>query len=282
VTTKSKAIAKKIRRDLPDSFSKTMFRSALRVADDTKNPGRANQFSASMRSLLEHLLDTFAPAKSVTECGWFKPPTNTGLPSRRQRAIYAVQGGLSHSYVRNELGLDPAALCRPVVVAIDALSRCIHARPRTLIRGRSKIEAFVEQSLTALETFLTAIKDCKSRLRRALWEPITKSIVERTISDAIDDIDALATHHYIDEHQVEDVEISISSETITYQVQGIFCVTLQFGSNSDFKRDQGVLDHTTVPFSCSLTAPADNPESVELDHRSLQVDTSEYYADQSA
>jgi hypothetical protein len=256
-----------------------MLRSALRVVDDGGNPGRANQFSGSIRPLFEHLLESFAPKKKVEQCSWFRIKTKNGLPTRMQRAIYATQGGLSDAYVRSDLGLNPKVLHRPVIRAIDRLAKSIHVRPETLIEDKKRIRALVEESLEALETLFVVIQDCRGRLQLALEDRITRATVEGLISEAIDEVDVLATHHWINGEWIENIAISINHDTVEFQVNGSIDVVLQWGSASDNRRGQGASDEDSFPFSCSLSSPTDDPESIELDFASLQVDTSEYYAE---
>jgi hypothetical protein len=58
-----------------------------------------------MRELFGYTLQTLAPDENFTECEWFEPEPGTKGPTRRQRAKYATQGGLSDDYIA-EIGVD--------------------------------------------------------------------------------------------------------------------------------------------------------------------------------
>ena len=90
---------------LVDDFSKQVLIGALRVARDPENPIRLNLFSAAIRELFGHTLHVLAPSERVTGCSWYQPHPHTHGPTRRQRAKYATQGGLSDAFVA-ELGID--------------------------------------------------------------------------------------------------------------------------------------------------------------------------------
>jgi hypothetical protein len=68
---------------------------------------RLNQFAAAMRELFGHTLHALAPDANVTKCEWFKRVPKTNGPTRRQRAKYATQGGLSDDYI-DEIGVHVA------------------------------------------------------------------------------------------------------------------------------------------------------------------------------
>jgi hypothetical protein len=60
-----------------------------------------------MRELFGHTLHALAPDANVTKCEWFKRVPKTNGPTRRQRAKYATQGGLSDDYI-DEIGVHVA------------------------------------------------------------------------------------------------------------------------------------------------------------------------------
>ena len=97
----------KLRSKLIDDFSAQVLTGALAVVAVPNNPIRLNQFAAAMRELFGHTLHALAPDANVTKCEWFKRVPTTNGPTRRQRAKYATQGGLSDDYI-DEIGMHVA------------------------------------------------------------------------------------------------------------------------------------------------------------------------------
>jgi hypothetical protein len=85
------------------------------------NPIRLNQFAAAMRELFGHTLHALAPDANVTKCEWFKRGPKTNGPTRRQRAKYATQGGLSDDYI-DEIGVNVKHLHDAAIKAVDKMS----------------------------------------------------------------------------------------------------------------------------------------------------------------
>src|ERR1700759_3976934 len=88
-----------LRKVLLDEFSNQLLTGALQVVGDAGNPIRLSQFATAMRELFSYTLQTLAPDVEVTKCVWFKQEPDTQGPTRRQRAKYAMQGGLADDYV---------------------------------------------------------------------------------------------------------------------------------------------------------------------------------------
>lgn len=275
-------IVARIKKRLASDISQKLLTGALRTVEDLDNPVRHHQFSNSLRSLFENLLHELAPDENVTKCNWFKIETNNGSVSRRQRAVYATQGGLSIRYIKSVLGFDPAPLHRSVVNSINSLSKYTHVRPESLIEDQKQISAFVKESLEALEGLFVAIEECRHRVIDALQAKIDQSVVDALVSDTLDEVDILATHYWYDDHTIDRISVTlIDHEEITFRVDGNLSVGLQYGSDSDYRNDFGVRDGADFPFVCVLTSRTEEPNALEIDPRSISIDTTEWWGDEN-
>jgi hypothetical protein len=278
----SKNIVTRINERLTNDLWQKLLTGALRTAGDLDNPVRHHQFSSSLRSLFENLLHDLAPDENVKTCDWFQIETDNGLASRRQRAVYATQGGLSDRYIRSVLGFDPTPLHKRVVKAISSVSKYTHVRPESLVEGQKQISAFVKESLEALEGLFLAIEECRRRVLEALQGRIDQRVVDALISDTLAEIDILATHYWYDEHTVDRISvISIDHEEIKFRVDGNLSVGLQYGSDSDYRNDFGVRLGADFPFVCVLTSPTEEPNDLEIDTRSISIDTTDWWEEET-
>ena len=79
--------------------------------------------------------------------------------------------------------------------------------------------------------------------------------------------------------RLEDVDIdevivqSIGAETITYRAKGAVSVVLQWGSNSDVSRGDGIELGQSFPFYCDIEVPLSEPWDLDGAETSYGVDT---------
>lgn len=260
-----------------DDFSKSCLEGAQRALRDRENPLRLNLFSTAMRILFEHMMDTMAPIDEVVRSPWFKPEKDDGKPTRGQRIVYAIQGGLSEDFVRDNLKVDPAPLRKRLLAAVDECSKQVHAREYTVIADLDRQDVIAAATIAAVSDLLDAVHFC----RRAILEPVVETLddaaVEALMNETILEVDELATHHYIQEIYVADTTVhTIGSQTITYRSTGSINVILQFGSNSDVSRGDGAELEESFPFSCDIEVPLVDPWDLGLAETRYGVDVSSW------
>ena len=148
-----------------DDFSRSALDGARHALADGDNPLRLNFFSTAMRILFEHMMDTLSPNDEVIRCSWFEAEREEGKPTRWQRIIFAIQGGLSEAFVTQELKVDPLPLRKRLLGAIDELSKHVHGRENTLIRDRDEQDQWRKRRLRPSQPSY-AVSEC--RFRRSL------------------------------------------------------------------------------------------------------------------
>ena len=267
-----------IEKELCEGFERNLFLAAQKNLTEKLNPLRLNNYSYAMRELTRHVLYRLAPDDYVIACPWYKNETNKDKGvTRKQRAYYAVQGGLDNSYVENTLGLEVDDIHSRLVGAINSLSKFTHIEPKVFDLPEADIDALVNETSESVYSFLATIRDCRKMLIDSLWEHIDTAVIDETLRQTIVDIDELATHHFIDEVYTDRVEIyEINYESIKFRGYGSIGCELQWGSNSDLRRGDGVVLRQSFPFVCELTSPVDAPEEIECIEDSLSVDTSSW------
>ena len=257
---------------LVDGFEKQLYQAALYNLDDVNNRLRFNNFAYAMRELVRHVLDRLAPDVEVLKCCWYK----NGI-TRMQRVNYAVQGGLSDNYVMKVLRLDIQQIRRSLKKSLDNLSKHTHINVPTFDIPENQIGDYVDQTLSSIYEFFVAIEENRQSLISALWEQIDQATIEAALRETIQDIDELASHHYIEEIYTNQINITnISSQFIEFDTEGSVACELQWGSNGDLRRGDGAVIPKSFPFTCSLRSFVDNPSEVQIDDSDFQVDTSSW------
>jgi hypothetical protein len=180
--------------------------------------------------------------------------------------------------VQTTLNVDVASLRTRLLKAVDELSKHVHGRENTLVLDRSEQDSVVAAAVASMTSFLNALWDCRS----AVLEPITEALddlaVDALLSETIDSVDELASHYMVDGIDVGDITVSsLGSASIIYTVTGTISVTLQYGSNSDIRRDEGALIEESFPFHCDIEVPIDDLWNLGLAESTFGVDTSAWH-----
>jgi len=94
------------------------------------------------------------------------------------------------------------------------------------------------------------------------------------------EVDELATHHSLDEVYVHQTSVkAIGPNSIIYRAEGSISLILQWGSNSDVRRGDGVEVGQSFPFHCDIEVPLDDPWDLSLAETVYSVDTSNWRDD---
>lgn len=250
-----------IEDSLPDQFSRDLLAGSLMVAKDQKNPVRLHLAAAGLRELFGHILHTDAPDEEVRACTWFEQEPNTKTVTRRQKAIYSTQGGLSDAFVE-KLGLDVDDLHRRAIKSIEALNKATHVRPDTLVNDEATIKSFIDEALAALEGLIRSFSEGRSAVKEALVDDVYRAMSDALIERTFDDIDILAGKGYEIDPWIDDPEIEVEallSHVVVVRFSGIASVTLHYGS----KHDAAEIQHD-FPFWLRLEAPVEKPTQPTL------------------
>ncbi|WP_417913706.1 hypothetical protein [Candidatus Electronema sp. JM] len=195
--------------------------------------------------------------------------------SRRQRVLYAIQGGLTDEYVKDTLSIDILDVHRKLRAALDNLSKHTHIEEETFNLSDEVVDQFVQETLAAVMELFKAIETSREKLVSALHEKIDNSIIDYLISETIGSIDQLSTHHYIKDICTDDVIIvGIDNKHVKFKASGTIDCNLQYGSDSDVREDIGIVFDHSFPFSCELWSSVDNPQDIQTDEDAIGVDTS--------
>jgi Predicted pPIWI-associating nuclease len=264
---------------LSEGFERQLYAAALRNLVDRDNKLRLNNFAYAMRELMRHVLHRLAPTDSVIQCAWYKNETDCpNHVTRRQRAYFAVQGGLSDSYVKDILALETASIHRALVNAIDDLSKFTHVEETVFGIDSADVDARVSETEEVVAALCSTIQKCRRQILDSLWEQIDVTVVDASLRETMLSIDEIASHHSIEEVYTDRVEIThITHDEIVFKATGSITAELQWSSNSDVDRGDGAVGSESFPFTCFLCSPVDDPAQVEAHEEGLLIDTSSWW-----
>lgn len=195
------------------------------------------------------------------------------MPTRWQRIIFAIQGGLSDDFVKNTLQLDVAPIRKRLIKAVDNLSKHVHGREDTIIEGRDEQDVVASGAIESLGAFLDTYHECRTTILGAIQQELDDAAVDALLTDTIQEVDELATHHSVEEVYVGDTSVrSIGPHFITYRATGTIAIGLQWRSNSDLRRGDGAEADLSFPFRCDIQASLDDPLNIAFGETDYAVD----------
>ncbi|WP_461639202.1 pPIWI-associating nuclease domain-containing protein [Labilibaculum euxinus] len=264
---------------LETDFELNLLKACLTNLNQFGNDLRFNNYAYSLRELSRHLLKRLAPDENILLCSWYKNEIEgkaNGI-TRNQRVKYAIQGGLSDTFIEEELDLDISGTKKKLKKAIDLLSKYTHVNEDTFAIDESTVNNHVSEINKAFSGLFTDIDACRQNIILRIEDGVDSAIIERTVYDVIEDIDEMSTHH-----EIEDVDYDIKVEKlnnleILFKVSGSIDVLQQYGSSGDRRRGDGHEMRNSFPYECELGCPVNKLKDFEPKIERLNVNTDSFY-----
>lgn len=261
-----------------DRFLKTLCRGAIKTGRDKSNPIRGNLVASALRELATHVLHSLGPDDEVRRCVWFKQAKDTKTVTRNQRASYIVQAGLPEDFVREKLKVDPVAMAKPLLDAMDKLHKATHVRADTVVHRGSVVREMLHDVFSELHALLEDAKQARHLIKDAVGTALHNAVFESMILDTIQDLDELSTHTRVDGHWIDEIWVRrLDATEIEYRVTGEVEVELQYGSDSDVANDIGARSDDSFPYKVKVVADVGKPLEIDARDIRLTVDTSSFY-----
>jgi hypothetical protein len=273
------ALAEMLKPRLANEFQRRLLDATMQSVQETSNPLRLNNFSASFRELFRHILVELAPDDEVKATSWFEPDQkNAGKVTRAQKVSYVVHGGLDPAYVEDELVIDVTAERQALLKTIDQLNKFTHVNEGSFDSSPEDVERQSIAVCEALKSFLDCADEARKLLCSRVEERVHDDVVSEAIGDTILSIDEIATHHSVDDVDVHEIEVtSMDHAEIQFTAYGSVGVELQWGSNGDVRKGEGAVFRDSYPLTCKFISKVDSPEELEMVEHSLCVDTSSWW-----
>lgn len=264
----------------PDEFHHQLYAAALGNLGDLDNPLRFNNFAYALRELINSIFTQRAPKAEVVQCSWYEDevgrPNIKDAVTKIQHARYVVQGGFSDEYVANELKLDLSPERNAIRDSLTELSKYTHVQKTTFNLPGHEVDALVQRSIDALTGLAMAMVNCHGKIAHSLYEAIEEQAINEVVSDSLEAVDSIAPHYSLEGVSVHFSRVErITHDTVHLVAGGFIDIQLQWGSNSDVRRGEGLLKDEWLEFRCNLSCSVENPtaESLEVEEDSISVDT---------
>lgn len=266
-------------RDVNDNLA-TPFERDLLVASienitKSASPIRFNNFAYAIRELTRHILARLASDYEVLNSKWYRNETEReGGISRKQRIYYAIHGGLLPIYVQNTLGIDIDSFNRKFRGIIEKLSKYTHIEGETFGLDEANSFLYANQTLETLVELFDFINETKGMLEDALYKKAEIALIDSIIEQTFSSVDILATHHSLEYVHTETLDLlNIDHQFIYFEAIGNIDYRMQWGSDFDVSKGDGIVFSESFPFNCKLRCDVINPGEIIVDIESIVINT---------
>lgn len=141
-------------REIQEELATKLNGSWETLNDHSKND-RISQSAHSARDLVSDILIRLAPNEKVIEMDWFKPETEDGRPSQKQRAKYAILG---KNTALSDSDLQPVQdLSKNIRTTYQSLSNLAHLRNYT-----NNLQKMTESLIDEVQIYLLKLLELRA------------------------------------------------------------------------------------------------------------------------
>jgi hypothetical protein len=257
-------------------FEKKFFSASVAYLENKNDPLRINSFAYSLRELIRNIFERRAPEYNIKSCSWFKVETNNGKPSRKQRYIYCVQGGLDHTFVKEKLRIDVLGPWKEIKETIDSLSKFTHVNDSTFDITDAECENLSKEAFSILLSIFIMVEDTRSELHHELSSHIDSELMSTFVSNSMPDIDILSHSSYIEHSEVTDYKlVDIDNRELIFKGKGNVYVSQNYGEGED-----ACEINEEYPFEFTGSSNVTNPYNLSIPPECISIDVSSWFGDE--
>lgn len=255
----------------------TILEGAAASFADTSNPLRYTNTANCLRELLRELFSAISPDSKIKRCAWFKPHPTAGV-TRRHRTKFAIYSYLDPVHFPTNFVSAIDKLAAAIEKQVGALSAFVHPTATTFTMSEKKAIAAFDSTTDLFLKLFAAIDSAREHLLDELQIKLQERLSDIFTSDFFDELDSLSTHTRPQDAEDVKVEIrDIGEQTIAFKGSGSVLCDLQYGSDGDCRRGDGLEFSDSYPFKFSGEAETANPRNVNVNRGDVRVDTSSFY-----
>jgi hypothetical protein len=272
------AKVKQIETKLSGMLEVNLFNSAI-ASLNTDSPLKITHFAFDLRELLRIVLARLADDDSVMECIWYENQLqNRQGVTRGQRIRYAIKGGFLDDFVKNKLMIEIDDITTEMIEIMDQLNKYTHVTNDTFNVASDECDRLVSDVIDILITFFDRIDRAQNKIMDSYIEKIRSGSLEAVLSTTISEIDELATHYLVENVYIYSIDIDdIDTEDIIIKAFGYIEVELQYGSDGDYRRGDGVRLNDDYPFEAIVHSNIMDPLSFSIEADDIKLDLSSFY-----
>jgi hypothetical protein len=252
--------------------------AAQSIIATTTNPLRYSFAALALRELLREFFAVVAPDAAILAAQWHTIVDTKRPVTRRDRILFSVYGFLKPSFFPKPFSNEVDQLVIDLIAKIDDLSKYLHVTPAVMATPTTSLQAEYAQALDLFEKLIQAIESAHAHVLDELATQLTDTLSEMFSAEFFQELDSLSTHTR--PQWADDVAVtitSIDSRVIEFSGNGTVAVDLQYGSDGDCRRGDGLECSDSYPFSFKGHSAVSDPLKVEVGKDDVSIDTSSFY-----
>lgn len=217
---------------------------------DVNNELKYNFFALGIREMISVFLTANSNTDEIKACSWYKtfaynPEANDGV-STKQKLAYIFCGGINVDIIEENLNID----IKNKIYSLEKMYRDLnkYAHINKIIEERY-IQNMSEDVLNILYNFLFELISFKEVIYEKYKERVHSVLDEKITFDTLQEFWEIASHYYesiIDYYEIKKVKLTINR--ILLYIDGNISSKVQYGSDGDYRRGNGLRDEITFPF----------------------------------
>lgn len=274
---------KEIQRYIIDPFELKVLDAAFRNLEDKTNPLCFNNFAYVLRELVYMVIDQLAPNKDVIKARWWIPSQDDKIANRanrKQQIRYALLDGNPESFVYNILEIDVDEMADYINDCLVNLNKYTHISKSYFGCSDEELPKRVSEACSIITNILGTIEQTREKIAEGIIDSIDDELLETMYMETFDNIDILSTHSTIENYSIEHYDIQKKSEDrLICVTEGTVNVRLQYGSDGDQRRGDGMVTTMEFPFSAEFSCRLydDGISDYEVFVNSIEIDADSFY-----
>jgi hypothetical protein len=224
-------------------------------------------------------LHDLASDAAIKERCWYKEVKNKDgavTITREQRIRYAVHAGLSEEFVKDTLLIDVEETIAEFRDLIGRLNKFTHVGPGTFNVAEEDAEYLAKEALDTFILLFETVEECAEEIRSETENRAREAVDQELFETTVQELDEIATHHQVQGCNIDRLDlVEMGPHSIRFTVTGSVDCQLQYGSDGDYERGDGVRVDDNYPLTCELVADITSP--LKLTVEELRVDNSSFY-----
>ena len=260
----------------------TILRGALESYRDAGNSLRFVYASTALRELLREFLADVAPDDDVKNAPWFVADnTSKSGVTRRHRIDYAIFKNLTLDKFPQTFSEQADKIASQLLKHIDKLSSLTHVTAKVLGKNYPDAAPLFASLMQQFILLVCAIETSTILIEQDIATDIQTHLDDIFTGDFFNELDCLSSHTR--PQGASDVEVSkltFNEEWIEFSGTGSVDCDLQWGSDGDVERGDGLESSDSYPFTFSGRVPIGDISRIEIDKSSIEINTNSFYGDE--
>ena len=257
----------------------TILRGALKSYGNAGNELRFTNTGNALRELLREFLEVIATDAEIKQANWFAADrTSKNGVTRRHRIDYAIFKNLTPDKFPKTFAEQASTIASELLEDIGKLSALTHVTEAVLEKVYTETAPLFQAVMQRFLLLVSAIETSRILVDEDIAVEIQSHLDDIFTADFFDALDVLSTHTRPQgASDVEVDDVTFDENWIEFSGSGSVDCDLQYGSDGDVERGDGVESSDSFPFTFSGRVPIGNPSKIEIDKESISLDTSSFY-----